>query len=208
MKDQQEYTRDIAEIRSMMERSSKFLSLSGWAGIMAGLYALAGAYIAYAYLNFKPDGIQYMGINSGSGAASILNVSALAVLVLVLAVGTAAVLSYQKAGNRGEKIWNAASRQLLVNFAVPLGTGGIVLMILISNGLAGLLAPFTLLFYGLALFSAGKFTYDELKYLGAIQIALGLLALCFIEYSILLWGIGFGALHIAYGIYLYFKYER
>lgn len=207
MKNQQEYTRDIAEIRSMMERSSKFLSLSGWAGIMAGLYAAAGAFIVSTQFNFKPEGIQYTVSDSGTGSAPLLNVVVLAVVVLIMAVGTAAALSYRKARKRGEKVWNAASRQLLVNFAVPLGTGGFVLVILISKGLAGLLAPFTLLFYGLALFSAGKFTYDELKYLGAIQIGLGLLALCYIEYSILLWGIGFGALHIAYGIYLYFKYE-
>ena len=54
MKEEQKYIRDIAEIRSMMERSSKFLSLSGLAGVMAGIYALAGAFIAYRTFSFNP----------------------------------------------------------------------------------------------------------------------------------------------------------
>lgn len=208
MKEQKDYTQDLAEIRSMMERSSKFLSLSGWSGIMAGVYALAGAYIAYAYFHFTPDEITYNPAYSGSESSNLPNVIALAVGILVLAVGTATFLSYKNAVAKGEKVWNAASRQLLVNMAVPLSAGGIVLLIFISQGLIGLLAPFSLLFYGIALFSAGKFTYEALKFLGMILIGLGLISMYVIEYSILLWGVGFGIVHIAYGIYLHFKYER
>lgn len=208
MKEQKDYTQDIAEIRSMMERSSKFLSLSGWSGILAGVYALAGAFIAYRYFDFKPDGVMYTPGGSDGGSAVLQNIVALAVLVLILAVGTAIFLSYKKAAAKKEKVWNAASRQLLVTMAVPLGAGGAALLILISKGLIGLLAPFSLLFYGLAIYNAGKFTYDEMKFMGVIQIVLGLVSSYFIELSILFWGTGFGVVHIAYGIYLHFTYER
>jgi hypothetical protein len=207
MKETQDYIRDIAEIRSMMERSSKFLSLSGWAGIMAGIYALAGAYIAYAVLDFNPDAISAAAPSEGL-PAGLLQVVLLALAILILAIGTAIFLSWKKAGARGEKAWNATSRRLLTSMAVPLTAGGILILILFSKGLIGLIAPLMLLFYGLALYNAGKFTFPEVKFLGMIQIGLGLLSAWFIEYGLLFWAVGFGVLHIVYGIYLHFRYER
>ncbi len=206
MKKEQDYSRDIAEIRSMMERSSKFLSLSGWAGIMAGIYALAGASIAYKIFNFNPGEIVYSSTESlPSGLPMVI---LLAIVIFILAIGTAIFLSCKKASQKGEKVWNAASRRLIINMAVPLAAGGILILVLLSKGLIGLIAPFTLLFYGLALFNAGKFTYGDVKVLGVVQIILGLISCWFIEYSILFWAIGFGIVHIVYGIYMHLKYER
>lgn len=208
MKEGRDYIHDIAEIRSMMERSSKFLSLSGWAGVMAGVYALSGAYIAYKFFSFKPEGLAYGSSESAGTAAALPGVILLGVVVLVLAIGTAIFLSHKKANKRGEKIWNATSRRLLAHMAVPLVAGGILILILIAKGLVGLVAPLTLLFYGLALYNASKFTYGELKFLGMIQIALGLIASWFIGYGLLMWAIGFGVVHIVYGIHIHFRYER
>lgn len=206
MKTEQDYIQDIAEIRTMMERSSKFLSLSGWAGIMAGIYALTGAYILYTQFNFYPNEILYS--HSESEAASLPKVIALAILILILALVTAIVLSWKKASNRGEKIWNATSRRLLSSMLVPLLSGGIMILVLISKDLIGLIPSLMLLFYGLALYNASKFTIDEVKFMGMIQIGLGLIASYFIEYGLLFWSIGFGVVHIIYGIYMYFRYER
>src|SRR4051812_12736197 len=113
MKEEQNYIRDIAVMRSMMERSSKFLSLSGLAGIMAGIYALSGAYIAYKIFYFNPDEIVYSTIKSGSLPSSLLKLIFLAIIILILAVGTALLLSYKKANKRGEKFWNPTARRLL-----------------------------------------------------------------------------------------------
>jgi hypothetical protein len=208
MKEEQDYIRDIAEIRTMMERSSRFLSLSGWAGILAGIYALAGAYIAYKFFDFNPDKIVYSPSDAESLSPGLLKVIFLATGILLLAISTAIVLSSKQANKRGEKIWNATSRRLLVNMAVPLVAGGILILILLSKDLIGLIAPLTLLFYGLALFNASKVTYAEVKFLGLIQIGLGLLSAYFVSYSLLFWALGFGVIHIIYGIYLHFKYQR
>ncbi len=132
----------------------------------------------------------------------------LALLILTLAIGTAIFLSYNKANKRGEKVWNASSKLLLANMAVPLTAGGILILVLLSKGFIGLIAPLTLLFYGLALYSASKFTYDDVKYLGMLQMGLGLISSWYIEYSLLLWAIGFGIVHIVYGIYMHLRYER
>lgn len=208
MKKKQDYNKDIAEIRSMMERTTKFLSLSGWAGIMAGMYALVGAYVANYILDFNPDSIVYEALNADSGYPYLTKVIILGITILILALITAIMFSKKKAEKNGEKVWNSTSKRLIVSMAVPLSAGGILILILISKGFIGLITPLTLLFYGLALFSAGKHTIDDLKYLGLVQIVLGLTAVWFIEYGLLLWVIGFGFSHIIYGAYMYFRYER
>lgn len=201
MKEKQNYIKDIAEIRSMMERSSKFLSLSGWAGIMAGIYALIGAFTAYKVLDFYPQ-------NIFESFQDISKIFWLAFFILILALGTAILLSYKKAKNNKENVWNAASKQLLINMLVPLISGGVLILFFISNNLIGLLAPISLLFYGLALYNAGRFTYPEVKFLGIIQIVLGLISVYFVQLGLLFWALGFGAFHIIYGIYLYIRYEK
>jgi hypothetical protein len=207
MKKEQDYFRDLAEIRSMMERSSKFMSLSGWAGILAGIYALIGAYFAYGLLNSY--GLEDNSYVPGTDKIEeYFPLIALFMLILVLALGTAIFLSHQKAGKRGERAWNTTSKRLLAHMAIPLAAGGLLILILLSKGLIFLAAPISLIFYGIALYNASKFTFEVLKYLGLIQIMLGLAGACFPGYGLLLWAVGFGAFHIAYGTYMHFKYER
>ena len=208
MRKEEDHFRDLAEIRSMMERSSRFLSLSGWSGVLAGLYALIGVAIAYYIFHFNPDELYYNSYTSGSVPDKLLKVILLAVLILILAVGTAVYYSYKKAQKRDEKIWNASSRRVLMNMAVPLITGGILIIIFFSNNMVGLIAPFMLLFYGLAIFSVSNFTFNEVRYLGIIEILLGLLNLLLLEFGLLFWAIGFGIMHIVYGIYIHYKYEK
>ena len=201
------YIQDITEIRSMMERSSKFLSLSGWAGILAGIYALAGALIAYKVFDFNPDKIVFNFADGGTSALYI-NIILLATVVLFLALGTAIYFSYKKSDKRGERLWTPTTRRLLINMAVPMAAGGILIIILMVNGLTGLVAPFSLLFYGIALFNASRLTIKEVEILGYVQILLGLAGSLFVEYGLLLWALGFGVAHIIYGVYMYYKYER
>ena len=192
----------------MMERSSKFMSLSGRAGIMAGIYALAAAYIAYKILGFNPDEGASGTLNPGNLPDNLLEVISLAIIVLLLAIGTAIILSYKKANTRQEPLWNPTAKRLLLNMAVPLVTGGLLILIAISKGMIPFIIPFTLIFYGLALYGAGKFTYGEIRSLGLFQIALGLISALYTEYGLLFWALGFGILHIIYGIYMHYKYER
>lgn len=200
MKEEKDYIRDIAEIRSMMERSSKFLSLSGWSGIMAGVYALSGAYIAWKVFQFNPT---YMAFGLFEPIPDFLSVFLLSLIVLSLALGTAFLDSYRKARSKGERAWNAISKKLLVNLAVPLLAGGILILAVAAAGLIGLVIPLMLIFYGLALYNGGNFTYRAVKILGLVQLTLGLISCFFIEYSLLIWAFGFGVVHIIYGIYMF-----
>ena len=175
---------------------------------MAGIYAHNGAYLAYKRFYFKPEEIVYTSMEVADESISLLKLIVLALVILVLAIGTAVFLSYKKANQRGEKIWNATSKRMLAHMSVPLVVGGLLVLVLISKGLIGWIAPFTLIFYGLALYNAGKFTYTEVRVLGLIEIGLGLISAYFIDYGLLGWAVGFGLLHIIYGIYIHFRYER
>lgn len=194
--------RDLREIRSIMERSTKFLSLSGISGVLAGIYALAGAYLAFQI--FEDQEALVYGSPSGEQVGDLLMIG---FTVLVLAVTTAVVLSVRKAKKRGERVWNPAAKRMLVNMAVPLVTGGLLVLLLLAKGLIMLMAPVTLIFYGLALYNASKFTYSDVKYFGFVQLLLGLLGVYFTQYSLLFWTLGFGVMHIIYGIYVNYKYE-
>lgn len=208
MKTEQEYKQDLSEIRLMMERSTKFLSLTGLSGILAGIYALIGAYVAYRLFYVNTEDGFYHSLPGQKITGDILNLVFLAIIVLIFAVGTAIYLSSRKAAKSDEVLWNPVTRRLVINMAIPLVTGGIFILILISKGIFDLIAPLTLIFYGLALINASKFTFKDLKYLGMLFILLGLISSYFPVLGLLFWAIGFGLMHIIYGIYMHLRYER
>lgn len=207
-----DYLKDISDIKSMMSRSSRFISLSGLSGIMAGIYALIGAFLAKTRLDSIPryedanllDAVRAFFISADVIGDLIL----IALAVLLVTILTGIWLTTRKAKQNGDKIWNSTSKRLLYNFTIPLVTGGIFCAILIQNHLIGLVAPATLIFYGLALVNASKYTYGDVKYLGIANITIGLVATQFIGYGLYFWALGFGVLHIIYGSIMYNKYDR
>lgn len=208
MKDEQDYIRDITEMRSLMERSSKFMSLSGVASIAAGIYALTGAFIIYKFFPFDPGQVIQGSAQPGTLTPELQQIIWIAIVVLISAISTAIYLSGKKAAKRREKFLSPSAIRLVKNMAVPLITGALLLVILVFKGIFGLLAPLTLIFYGLALYNAGNITYKEVKSLGLIDIGLGLIGTYYWEYGFLLWVLGFGVVHIIYGIYIHYRYEK
>lgn len=203
---EKDYLQDITEIKSIMNKSSRFISLSGLSGILAGVYALLGAAIGYFLINsYKNDNnpISLMPINYFE-----LLIAGVAIFILILSVITAFILTRKKAKKNNEKIWNTASKRLFVNFIIPLLTGGIFCIVLYQYNLIGLIAPTTLIFYGLACINASKYTLGDIFYLGIANVAIGLIATQFIGYGLFFWAFGFGIFHIGYGIIMYNKYDK
>jgi len=128
--------------------------------------------------------------------------------LLIASIGTGIFLTMRKAKQKAQPILSSTSRTLLFHMAIPLITGGIFILIFINNGYFGIVAPTSLIFYGLALVGASSFTFSTVKYLGLCEIALGLIAACLPIDGLLFWAIGFGVLHIIYGSLMYFKYDR
>ena len=199
---EERYLKDISEIKNMMTKSSQFISLSGLAGIMAGIYALIGAFVAnQLILNHEAH---YITLESNTFKLIVLT----ALLVLLLSVVTATILTYRKARKEGEKVWNTTSKRMIVNFMIPFVTGGIFALLLLRNENYGLIAPVTLIFYGMACLNASKYTLRDVRYLGITMIILGLIATEFSGYALEFWALGFGVCHILYGSIMYYKYDR
>jgi hypothetical protein len=192
--------KDISDIRSMMEQSSKFLSLSGLSGISAGIVGIAAAVIA---LNFSSAAGKE---SSGSNGVVLFLIGS--VLTLIAALSLAAYFSLRMARKKELPVWSPATKSLLVNLFIPLAVGGLFCLILVYHNIPFLIAPSMLIFYGLALLNASKYTLKEIRYLGMSEICLGLIASIWVQFGIVLWGIGFGILHIVYGTFMYFKYEK
>jgi hypothetical protein len=215
MENTKQHLEHLAEMRSLMERSTRFLSLSGLSGIWAGLCAVAGASIIYRYLGMRPFAVggKYdyyeRAIQSGRWGGNYISVFiwlALAIVVAALAGGL--FFTWRKAQQKGHKVWDASSRRLLWALTVPLAAGGIVCLGLLLRGFVSLLAPLTLIFYGLALVSGSKHTLRDVETLGILEIVLGLTGIFYPGYGLELWTLGFGVLHIVYGAVMYFKYEK
>ena len=214
MLEQQQNLKDIHTIKQMMERSSRFISLSGLSGISAGICALIGAWLAYPYVFGYKDYMMNPGRDyseTSNNAYSIILNSYLfwiAAATFMTALISSFIFTYIKSKKEGIPIWGNSAKRLLFNVSIPLLVGGIFLFKLLQFGTFGLVAPGCLLFYGLALINASKYTLVEVRYLGYCQILLGIINLWFVGYGLYFWALGFGVLHILYGGYMWWKYER
>lgn len=196
-----DYLKDISEIKNLMNKSSRFISLSGLSGILAGIYALIGAAVTYYLVNSYSYGILTLD------GWIFRTVMLVLFLVAFFSVITGIFLTTRKAKKNNEKIWDTSSRRLIFNFLIPLVAGGLYILIILAQGKYGQTGGLMLIFYGLALVSASKYSIGKIKYLGFIEIILGLIATLYPGYGFYLWVIGFGVMHIIYGSIMHFKYD-
>jgi hypothetical protein len=199
-----------------MERSSRFISLSGLSGLSAGVCALIGAYIAHGWIS------SYYGSGFGSLRGfetrhAFMNdpehdlkwdLIVLAAGVLVAALVSSCWFTWRKARKSGLPVWDHASKKLLINVLIPLMAGGMFVLGLIYHTDWDYVAPACLVFYGLALVNASKYTLTDIRYLGILEILLGCTNMYFLHWGLYFWAIGFGVLHIIYGLIMWWKYER
>ena len=200
----------LAEIRGLMERSTKFLSLSGLSGVFAGIYALIGAGAAYWHLKLHVyDKANYAYIRSSESATMKFMMFFFidAGMVLAFTLLTAIYFTSKKASRQGQSIFDKTALRLIAHLFFPLVTGGIFCLAMINYGFFGLIAPVMLIFYGIGLINASKFTFENVRYLLA-EVILGLIASFNTGYGLFFWCLGFGVFHIIYGVYMYIKFDR
>lgn len=208
---QEEALNALNDIRNLMEKSTRFLSLSGISSIVVGLYACVGTLVAYyllgtGELNYTAGKQPFLDINT---SGKLITISLLALSVLAVSLLTVFLLSYRKCRQEGEApFFSPATKRLLWNFFLPLATGGIFCFSLLLHGYYGLTSSIMLLFYGLSLVNASKYTYSNTRYLGFAEIALGLIDSFVVNHALLFWVTGFGIFHIIYGIFFYLKIEQ
>lgn len=196
-----DYLKDISDIKNMMNKSSRFISLSGLSGILAGVYAIVGATIAYWVVTTSGRG--YLILDG-----KIFRICVFILLMVALfSIVTAIILTTRKAKKNGVKIWDATSKRLIINFLIPLVVGGLYILITLGQEKYGQTGGLMLIFYGLSLVNASKYSIGDIRYLGYIQIVLGLIGSLYPDYGFWLWVLGFGVMHIVYGTWMHFKYE-
>ena len=202
---------EIQAIREIMERSSKFMLLNSLAGFFAGTCALIGAAVAWIFIPGSGS-IHYDEFLCSVGGSPINHVTiglGIDALLVLLVAGVAAIyFSYRKSKKANQKFWTNSTRRILMHLFIPMVSGGIFVLILVFRNDIDLVASAMLIFYGLSLVNAGKFTLNEIHYLGMTEILLGVLAGIFTQYGLLLWVFGFGVMHFVYGAVMYFRHER
>lgn len=207
--------RTLEDIKQMMAKSSRFISLSGWSGVAAGVCALVAAWIAHQKISRYHFRDTY-NRPAESGDAGVLSkyqylefeLILVAAVTFVAAFVLAFLFTYLRSRKTGVAIWGYTARKLMLNVAIPMIAGGLLIWRMMELQFYGLVAPASLLFYGLALINASKFTLPEIRYLGFSQLLLGVINLWLPGYGLLFWAAGFGVLHILYGIVMWNRYER
>jgi hypothetical protein len=207
---QQDTLQEVKDIRRLMERSSRFISLSGLSGVAAGFFALAGAAIA-RYVVFRDFYKEYddRGFFNGHDFEKLkIQLIGLSAAVLAAAFLSAFYFTWRKSNKQGVSLWGHTSRRLFWNMAIPLAAGGLFILGMLRYDDWSYVAPACLVFYGLALINASKYTLTDIRYLGYCEIIVGLINMQWIGYGLYFWALGFGVLHIIYGVVMWWKYEK
>ena len=205
---------DLREIRSLMERSRYFIGLSGLSGISAGLAALGGVALIVAYQVAAGQDLLFiqrsfrLTSDHPWGIAPLPFLATVAAGVVCVALLGGYYFTARRARRLGQRILGEQSYRLAWHLAVPLAVGGVFCLALIYHEHGGLIAPVTLVFYGLALLNGSGYAKEELSYLGYVELILGLVSCFFIGFGLYFWALGFGVCHIVYGLWMYRKYDR
>ena len=205
MNDQNHHLDTLQDIKQMMERSSRFISLSGLSGIAAGICALVGAWFARGMIM---ECTMSSGVPSQDLSGLRSDLVRVAIITFIAAFILAFIFTYLRSKKTNTPVWGTMARRVMINVAIPMIAGGLYLMALINEGVYGYIAPGCLIFYGLAILNASKYTLTEVRYLAYGLLLLGIINLSFIGYGIYFWALGFGVLHIIYGSIMWWKYER
>ena len=189
----QEAYENLRMIRQMMERSTKHSSLSGFSGIIVGLWAIIG--VAVTRLAVQPNRAHHW-------LAYIAEFAATWAAVLVLSILTDLLVTKRRAALVGKHVFSKLGTHI-VGAAAPGFTAGFVLtMYLLQQQRIGEVYGFWMLSYGLAICAVGLFSVRPVLFLGWAFLLAGAATL-FLPHA---WGLGmmalsFGGFHIAYGLY-------
>lgn len=184
----QQAAESLRFIHATMERAAGFSAVPGWGGVMMGLTALLAAGVAHP-LRFTEMWLKVW----------------LAAAVVATAIGLAAIVL--KARRSGMPLAGPAGRKFALALSPAIGAGAILTFVLYRNGSIRDLPGCWLLLYGTAVTSGGALSVRVVPMLGLSLMALGVAALA----APAVWGdaflaLGFGVLHIVFGIVIARRY--
>lgn len=209
MVDQNHQLDALEDIKQLMHKSSRFISLSGWSGVAAGTCALiAAAYTGIQLDCWRRGDCPFDQLLQEGGESLRYTLLFIGLVTFVVAFTLAFFFTYVRSRKAGVAIWGFTARKVVFNVAIPMMVGGLFIWRMMEYGFYGMVAPACLLFYGLGLINASKYTLGEIRYLGYSQLVLGAINLWMPGYGLYFWAAGFGVMHIIYGIVMWNRYER
>lgn len=178
---------DLRFIRETMERATSFTGVSGRGFVAAGVTAIVAARLAS--IQTSPE-------------------AWLLVWMLELALATAVVLGLtaRKARSQGDSLWSHTGRKLLFAFSPPMAAGALLTASLYLSGGFGLLPGVWLALYGAGVMTGGAYSVRAIPIMGAAFIALAAVAMLTAVPGDLALGLGFGGLHIVFGLIVWRRY--
>ncbi len=208
--------RSIQDIKQMMEKSSRFISLSGLSGVAAGICALIAAWFGRQEIADYQQGRITTGSSATDGNYGLRTphenleqqLLLIAAITFVAAFVFAFIFTWLRSRKTGVPVWGFTARRVMINVLIPMIAGGLFIWRIKELNAYSLIAPACLIFYGLALVNASRYTLPEIRFLGFGQLILGLINLWMPGEGVYFWAAGFGLLHIIYGIAMWQKYER
>ena len=119
----------LEEIKQMMDRGSRFVSLSGWSGIAAGICALIAAWVADKKLDqYGINKIDYSKsgyTNNGDFLQFQRDLVILAVITFIAAFSLAFLFTWLRSRKTGVPVWGFTARKVIINVAVPMIVGAL-----------------------------------------------------------------------------------
>jgi len=175
---------DIRFIRLAMERGPMFTGVPGWGGVVMGISAL----VAAAMASSRPTVEGWLGIWLAEAC---------------LAIGIGAWAMSRKARRAGLPVLSGAGRKFMMSFLPPAVAGAFLTAALYRAGDVSLLSGTWLLLYGAAVVTGGAFSVKVVPLMGLCFMALGGAAVFATPgWDDPLLAMGFGGLHILFGLHI------
>lgn len=175
-------------IRHTMSQAGSFTAVPGWGGVGMGAAGLVAAAVG--------------SLQSSAGAWLVVWVGA---AFAATAIGGGAML--RKARRAGSPLHSAPGRKFVLALSPPLVAGLLISLVLVQGDLFELLPPVWLLLYGAGVLSAGAFSVPPVPVMGAGFMALGTVAVVApVGWHNVILAVGFGGLHIAFGLVIARRY--
>jgi hypothetical protein len=175
---------NLTFIRSTMERATAFTAVPGWGGVAMGVTALIAAVVAARQ-------------ETADGWLVVWLVEA------VVAMGIESFAIARKARALGGAILARPAKRFLLSFTPPIAAGAILTLALYQAELYRALPGLWLLLYGTGVVTGGAFSVRAVPVMGLCFMVLGMAAaLGPASWGDPLMALGFGVLHIGFGVFI------
>ena len=167
-------------IRDTMERSTEFTAVPGYGGALMGVTAIGAAVIAQGFAGY-------------TWLSAWLVEAGLAFMIGLFAM-------WQKARSSDQSLLARPAIKFARGFAPPIVAGMILTGLFALNGMHRFLPALWLSLYGTAVITGGAFSVRIVPVMGWCFLGLSIFAVFLPAYGNWLMAIGFGGLHIVFGL--------